>query len=431
MSSIIVAIDLGTTKVVCIAGEKIGNGRFRVLAFNEAASIGVRRGQVENIQSVVGVVRPMLEGIRNSLSMDVNEVFVGIAGQHIRYIDICNELPRDDYEREISEDEVKQLEYNIRITSPKNSGEEILHVIPQTYSIDEIHDVTDPVGRLGKCLRGHFHIILGKTESKRHTELCMKRLGLTLKDIILEPIASARAVLDEDDKMLGVAMIDMGGGTTDLIIYYEGIVKHTAVIPFGGNVITEDIKTGCSILARQAEQIKIQHGSCIASLVPENKIITVPGIGGRDAKEISFKTLAGIIEARVEEIMDIVMNEIRNCRLKLGAGIVFTGGASQMVNLREFVTLKTGMPVRIGRPDRISSDSLQEIIHPKYSTAVGLIMYAADLLEGYKKKDKYETFLPVGSTTPPDGPKPPTSPSPGKMILDTLKSFFTVKPDEL
>jgi cell division protein FtsA len=386
MADYLVAIDLGTTKVVSIVGEKIGE-RYKILAYDEAVSLGIKRGQVENIQSVVSVVQPTLDKIKIMAGIpEIKEVYVGIAGQHIRYIENRTEILRENYEEIITNDEINKLEADAK-NLYLNSGEKVLHAIPQAYSIDDNDDILDPVGRLGHKLVGHFHIIIEKGISTKHTDVCMQRLNLTLKELILEPIASAKAILSDAEKEVGVAMIDMGGGTTDLIIFHDGVIRHTAIIPFGGNTITHDIKIGCNIMSDYAEKIKIQYGSCLSSMVPGNKIVTVPGINGREPREISFKSLADIIEARIGEIMDMAFAEIKkytenqNRKVKLGAGIVFTGGASQMTHLREFVKLKTGMDVRIGKPDYISSNSPKEIIHPKYSTVVGLIMCGFESLE--------------------------------------------------
>ena len=390
MSNYIAAIDLGTTKVVTILGEKRNNGRFRIVAHSDADSLGVRRGQVENIQHVIEAIRPTLQNVKEAAGIEeMPEVFVGIAGQHIRCIESRADSTRNAYDVEISEDEVRRLEtdmYKIRM----EPGEEVLHVIPQHYSVDDSNGISDPVGRLGQRLSGNFHVIIGKTSSVHHTELCIRRLGLTQKRLILEPLASAHAVLNDDEKEMGVAMIDMGGGTTDLAVYHDGIVRHTAVIPFGGNIITEDIKRGCEILLRQAEQVKVQYGSCLASMVSNNKIITVPGIAGRESREIGFKSLASIIEARLDEIIGMVMMEINRSGYakKLGAGIVLTGGGSKLKDLPEFIKLKTGMDVRLGKPEYTTSDSAKEILQPKFSTAVGLIMCGADYLQG--KPTSYE-----------------------------------------
>jgi cell division protein FtsA len=391
MADYLAAIDLGTTKIVSIVGEKIKNSkRFRILAYSEGDSAGIRHGQVENIQSVIHVVQKTLDRIKTVFGIsDINEVYVGIAGLNIRYIENRTEMLRPTYEELITEEEIKMLENNA-CRLHVNMGEKIIHIVPQTYSIDDVHEITDPVGRLGYKLAGNFMIIIEKGISTRHTEVCIQRLNLTLKELILEPMASARAVLSDDEKEMGVVMVDMGGGTTDLIIFHENVIRHTAIIPFGGKTITQDITTGCNITLRDAENIKVQHGSCMPSMV-DDCIVTIPSESGKEPSEISFKSLAYIIEARMKEIMDMILFEIgkyTDDSRKLATGIVFTGGGAQMRNLREFVKLKTGMDVRIGKPVYIS-ESPKEIAHPKYSTAVGLIMCGSDIREKYAKRESH------------------------------------------
>jgi cell division protein FtsA len=388
MADYLAAIDLGTTKIVSIVGEKIKNSRrLKILAYSEGRSIGIRHGQVENIHSVVGVVKSTLDDIRTTAGIsDIGEVYVGIAGLNIRYVVNRTEILRPVYEELITEDDIKKLEDNA-CRLHINMGEKIIHVIPQTYSIDDIHEITDPVGRLGYKLAGNFMLIIEKGVSTRHTEVCIERLNLSLKELILEPMASARAVLSDDEREMGVVMVDMGGGTTDLIIFHENVIRHTAIIPFGGNTVTQDIKTGCTITWRDAENIKIQYGSCMPTMVSDTCIV-IPGENGKEPCEISFKSLACIIEARMKEILDMIFYEIRKYtdnNHELTTGIVFTGGGAQMTHLREFVKLKTGMDVRIGKPMYISESSPKDIVHPKYSTAVGLVMCGFDIREKYAK----------------------------------------------
>jgi cell division protein FtsA len=382
MANYLAAIDLGTTKIVSIIGEKIsGSERIRILAYSEAPSVGIRRGQVENIQNVTDVVKSTLDKIKAVSGIsEIGDVYVGIAGQHIRYIKNRTEMLRPKYDKLITEEEIKELESNA-CRLHVNAGEKIIHVIPQTYSIDDSCETTDPVGCLGHKLAGNFMVIIENGISTLHTEKCIERLNLTLKELILEPMASARAILSEDEKEMGVVMVDIGGGTTDLIIYHDKVVRHTAIIPFGGNTVTQDIKTGCDITLRDAEKIKIKYGSCVSSMVPEHHIITVPRGDGREPCEISFRSLACIIEARMMEIIDMILCEIKKYtdnNRKLATGIVFTGGGSQMAHLCEFVKLKTGMDVKIGKPVNVSESSPKEVIHPRYSTAVGLVMCGFD-----------------------------------------------------
>ncbi len=386
MEEYIAAIDLGTTKIVTLVGKKTESGRFQIVAYSEVPSSGVNRGEVQNILQVVNAVQPLIEDVRRQSGVNFTEIYVGIAGQHIKCVENRADVIRNNsFDVEISEEEVLKLErsiYEIRM----DPGEEILHVIPQTYNVDDKIGVSDPVGMLGKRLEANYHVVIGKTISAEHTERCISNIGLKLKKLILEPIASAAAVLTNDEKEAGVAMVDIGGGTTDVIVYYDNVVRHTAVIPFGGNAITHDIKEGCGVLLRQAEQMKVQFGSCFGDLAAENKIITIPGISGREPREISFRMLARIIEARMEEIIGAVIYEIERSGYlkKLNAGIVFTGGGSFINHLSQFVKYKTGLDVRIGNPLYLTTDSGQELSRPTFSTAVGLIMKGFE----YNKEEK-------------------------------------------
>ncbi|MDR2286396.1 MAG: cell division protein FtsA [Prevotellaceae bacterium] len=445
MADYLVAIDLGTTKIVSIVGEKTKNSkRLKILAYSEGRSSGIRHGQVENIHSVVGVVKNTLDSIKTTAGIsDINEVYVGIAGLNIRYIVNRTEILRPIYEELITENDIKMLEDNARRLHI-NMGEKIVHVIPQTYSIDDIHEITDPVGRLGYKLAGNFMVIIEKGVSTRHTEVCIERLNLSLKELILEPMASARAVLSDDEREMGVVMVDMGGGTTDLIIFHKNVIRHTAIIPFGGNTVTQDIKTGCKITWKEAENIKIQRGSCMPAMVPDTEIL-IPGENGKEPYKISFKLLACIIEARIKEILDMIFYEIRKYtdnNHELATGIVFTGGAAQIANLREFVKLKTGMDVRIGKPMYVSESSPKDIVHPKYSTAVGLVMYGFDIREKYAKLVEIKNtdtvivnpVVPVNPVDPvnpvnPVNPVDPVDPvDPGnsdiKMTLKSVMDMF-------
>jgi cell division protein FtsA len=399
MTDYLVAIDLGTTKIVSIVGEEIKDSRqIKIIAYGEEPSEGIRRGQVENIQSVVRIIKVTLESVKAKAGIPtVKEVYVGIAGMNIRYVENSTMKSRPQYEELITEQEIKQLrEDACRVHL--NAEEKIIHAIPQTYCIDSVDGITDPVGRLGRTLVGNFMVVIEQGISMKHTEICMDRLKLSLKEFILEPMASARAVLSEDEKDMGVAMVDIGGGTTDLIVYKDQIVKHTAIIPFGGNIITKDIKDCCGVTLREAENLKIRYGSCLSSEVPKDKTGIIPGINGRKSREISLKELSVIIEDRMVEIMSMILFEINKYRDKLAAGIVFTGGGSQMKHLCKFAQYKTGMDVRIGQPDCVYETNSGELAQPKYSTAVGLVMCGFDIRNesGIKKTPYLETVSENG-----------------------------------
>jgi cell division protein FtsA len=385
MNTNIAAIDLGTTKVVTLVGRKAANGKVHVLASSETPSQGIMRGEVLNIGQVTEAIQNTVEDVRRKSGIAFQEVYVGIAGQHIRRIENSLDYMRKNDPEEISESEISNMKkqmYNIGV----ESDEEILHVIPQNYNVDEYCGISNPVGMSGKRLGGNYRIFVGKAKSAKYTGQCVQRAGLKLKQLILEPLASAQAVLSDDEKEMGVAMVDIGGGTTDVAVYYDNVVRHTAVIPFGGNVISDDIRHGCGVLPRQANAMKEQHGSCFSELASDS-VLMIPGVNGREPQEISFQFLAGIIEARMEEIIEAVMFEIERSDYadKLAAGIVFTGGGALIQHLEELVHNKTGFHARVAKPLNITDDSCTEVRRSSYSTAVGL------LLKGLEYEEKVMT----------------------------------------
>ncbi len=372
----VAAIDIGTTKIVAIIGRKTESGKLEILAMSKAESKGVRRGVVQNIEETVNAIQTTVEEAEKKSGVKLTEVFVGIAGQHIRSVKSRGHINRNSSEEEITKEDLKALIEDMH-KIPLDAGQEIIHVIPQNYMVDNEPGVKNPVGMLGRRLEANFHIVIGEIASAKNIEKCVNRVGLKVKSLVLEPLASSEAVLTDDEKEAGVALVDIGGGTTDLAVYYDGIIRHTAVIAFGGNVITKDIKEGCSILQRQAEQLKIQFGSSLGDLAQEDKVVTIPGISGREPKEISFRSLAFIIQSRMEEIIDAVIFEIENSGYmeKLSAGMVITGGGALMRHLPQLIKFRTGMDVRVGYPgESLSGDRNQEVNHPMYSTSVGLIL---------------------------------------------------------
>ncbi|MFA5849631.1 MAG: cell division protein FtsA [Bacteroidales bacterium] len=394
MKRYIAAIDLGTTKVVSLVGEKTDSG-YKIVSFREAPSKGVMRGEVVNIQNVLDSLIPTIKEIKQEDGIEISEVYVGIAGQNIKCNTARHSRNRGKSDELISEKEIEEMEQDM-FNSRVSAGEKILHVMPQSYNVDDHIGVKDPVGMTGTQIEGDYKIFIGKINSVEHSKLVINRAGLILKDLILEPVASARAVLSEDEMELGVAMVDMGGGTTDLLIYEDNIVRHTAVIPFGGNSITEDLRQGCGVSSRNAEQMKIQYGSCYSEYAPENKTVIIPGIGGRESREVSFRVIAGIIEARVEEIIEAIMYEIENSGYqdKIRAGIVITGGGSQLTNLCQFVKFKTGFDTRIASPNNsITFDSCEGVCKPSSSTAVGLIIKGFESEKSAKQTAEQEQHV--------------------------------------
>ena len=373
---IVAAVDIGTTKIVSLVGRLNDQGKLEVLGVSQTASKGVKRGVVLNIEETVQAIQTTSSEAMKQSGIKFKEVFVGIAGQHIKSVRNRGYINRDSYEVEITRDDLQNLIDDMH-KIPVDVGEEIIHVLPQNYIVDSETGVKNPVGMFGKRLEANFHIVIGQTSSARNIGKCINRVGLDVKQLVLEPLASSAAVLTDDEKEAGVALVDIGGGTTDVAVYYDEVIRHTAVIPFGGNVITRDIKEGCAILQRQAESLKVQFGSALGDLAQEDKVVTIPGISGRDPKEISFKSLAYIIQSRMEEIIDAVSYEIENSGYmdKLSAGIVLTGGGSMLKHLNQLVKFKSGMDVRIGFPsEQLAAETAEEINQPMYSTSIGLLL---------------------------------------------------------
>ncbi|MGM0667107.1 MAG: cell division protein FtsA [Bacteroidota bacterium] len=382
----VAAIDIGTTKIVSIVGKKNSNGKIEILGLSKAPSNGVKRGVVLNIEETVSAIESTVADVQQRSGIVFTDVFVGIAGQHIKSMKSRGYINRDSIDDEINKDDVFNLTQDMH-KIPIEIGEEIIHVIPQNFIVDNETGVKNPIGMCGRRLEANFHIVIGQVASAKNIEKCIRKSGLKVKDLILEPLASSDAVLTDDEKEAGVVLVDIGGGTTDVAVYYDNIIRHTAVIPFGGNVVTRDIKEGCSILQRYAEQLKVQYGSALGDIAPEDKVVSVPGISGRDPKEISFKSLAYIIQSRMEEIIDAVNFEIQSSGYadKISAGVVITGGGAMLKHLPQLVRFKTAMDVRIGFPnEHLGGNSKDEINQPMFATSVGLIMRGLDYLETYK-----------------------------------------------
>ncbi len=374
-----VGLDIGTTKIVAMIGRYNDYGKVEVLGVGKSKSLGVHRGVVNNITKTIESIQKAIFEAQAASGIEITEVTVGIAGQHIRSTQESDYIIREDAERVIDSNDIDHLcgQMHKLAVLP---GEEILHVLPQEYKVDGQSEITEPVGMYGGRLEANFHVVVGQITSIKNIGRCVKSAGLDLSNITLEPIASSKAVLSQEEKEAGVALIDIGGGTTDLAIFKDGIIRHTAVIPFGGNVITEDIKEGCAIIERQAEMLKVKFGSAVPFDSQKKEFISIPGLRGREPKEISKLNLSKMIYARVVEIVEMIYQEIKNYgheynSRKLIAGIVLTGGGAQLKNLKQLVELVTGMDTRIGYPnEHLSGTSKKEITCPVYATAVGLVM---------------------------------------------------------
>lgn len=380
MSEIIVGLDIGTTKIACIVGRRTEHNKIEILSMGKAESVGVTRGVVSNIEKTVQSIKTAVEQAQERVvdgKLNIQVVNVGIAGQHINSLQHRGMLMRDNLDTEISQADIDALIEDMYklVMQP---GEEIIHVLPQEYIVDNEQGIKDPIGMAGIRLEANFHIITGQIAAAKNIKKCVDKPGLEVDEMILEPLASSEAVLSDEEKEAGVVLVDIGGGTTDIAIFQDGIIRHTAVIPFGGNIITEDIKEGCTIMKRQAELLKVKFGSALASESQDNEIVCIPGLRGREPKEISVKNLAAIIQARMEEIIEHVYYEIRNSgyEKKLIGGIVVTGGGAQLKHITQLFEYITGMDARIGYPNEhlAPSTMVENITSPMYATGIGLVI---------------------------------------------------------
>jgi len=389
-TKIAVGLDIGTTKIVAMIGRKNEFDKLEVIGSGRSKSIGVKRGVVTNITQTIQSIQQAIEEAEAASDYKITDVSVGIAGQHIRSLHHSDYITRPDPDKVIDEDDIENLTSQVHKLGMM-PGEEIIHVIPQNYKVDSEPNISEPVGMYGGRLEANFHVVVGQVASIRNIGRCITSAGLGLSNITLEPLASADAVLSEEEKEAGVALIDIGGGTTDLAIFKDGIIRHTAVIPFGGNVVTEDIKEGCAIIEKQAELLKVKFGSAWPAENKDSEIVSIPGLRGRDPKEITLKNLSKIIHARITEIVEQVFQEIKKYghdtkHGKLIAGIVLTGGGSQIKHLKQLVEYITGMDTRIGYPnEHLAGDSDEELSSPIYATSVGLLMSGLRQLETTKR----------------------------------------------
>ncbi|MBL6669573.1 MAG: cell division protein FtsA [Flavobacteriaceae bacterium] len=430
-NEIAVGLDIGTTKIVALVGQKNEFNKVEILGVGKSKSLGVHRGVVNNITQTIQSIQQAVLEAKTSSDNEFEEVVVGIAGQHIRSIQHSDYITRENADEVINEDDIQKLIQQVYklVMLP---GEEIIHVLPQEYKVDGVGEIKEPIGMYGGRLEANFHVVVGQIASIRNIGRCIKSAGLKMSNITLEPLASAEAVLSHEEKEAGVALIDIGGGTTDLAIFKDGIIRHTAVIPFGGNVITEDIKEGCSIIEKQAELLKVKFGSAWPGENRDTEIVSIPGLRGRDPKEISLKTLSKIINARVVEIIEQVYLEIKNYgheeqKKKLIAGIVLTGGGSQLKHLKQLVEYITGMDSRVGYPsEHLAGKTQDSVASPLFATSVGLLMNAIekqeleDLIEDDEPQDEEQEIINTTNT----GPKQKYRKTILEKFGDTLKEFL-------
>jgi cell division protein FtsA len=391
---IIVGLDIGTTKIAVIAGRKNEFGKLEILGFGKANSNGVKHGQVLNIDETIKAIRTALDNcFASNPNLDVKDVYVGIAGHHIKSLQTRGDIVRQSTDEEITQAEIDLLikdQYKTFIPA----GDQIIDVIPQEFTVDNFQNISNPIGYGGVKVGANFHIITGDRNAIRNINRSVEKSGLHTKDLVLQPLASSSAVMAQEDLEAGVAIVDIGGGTTDLAVFYEGILKHTAVIPFAGENITNDIKTGLGVLKTQAEQMKVQFGSALANEAKTNAYITIPGLRGMPAKEISVKNLANIVQARMSEILDFVTYHLKQVGLDnkaLNGGVVLTGGGSQLKHLIQLTEYVTGLPARIGFPnEHLAAGHIEELAKPTYSTCIGLILKGYDDYEHNRKEFEKE-----------------------------------------
>lgn len=406
---IVVGLDIGTTKIACFVGRRNEHNKIEILGYGKSESVGVSRGVVANIEKTVESIRLAIEEAQRTSGADIVQVNVGIAGQHIKSQQTRGQRTRSDLESEISQVDIDALIQDMyrQVMQP---GEEILHVLPQEFTVDNEGGIKEPVGMSGIRLEANFHVIIGQIAAIRNIHRCIQKANLHVDQLILEPLASSASVLSEEEKEAGVVLVDIGGGTTDIAIFQDGIIRHTAVIPFGGNVLTEDIRQGCQIMKKQAELLKQRFGSAIATEMKDNEIVCIPGLQGRNPREISLKNLASIIEARMTEIIEHVHFEIRNSGFadQLIGGVVLTGGGSQLRHITQLFQYVTGMDCRVGYPsEHLAEAPNQDVTAPSFATGVGLV------IKGFNRiSSNGESSGEINRNVPREG------------LIDRLRKYF-------
>ena len=423
-SDYVVAIDVGTTKTVALLGKRSDNNKIEVLGFVRADSKGVRRGEVLNPEEVSTVIRYIINELQTLTGFKFSEVFVGITGEHIRMVKDRKGFNRPVYDESITVDEIEKLK-NEAGNIALGEGKKILHILPQSYIVDNEMDISNPVGMFGRRIEANFDIVVASMDSIKRIEKTFSIANLQIRDLILQPLASAVAVLDDEELEGGVALIDIGGGTTDIAVFYNRKLRHSAVFPYGGNVITKDIKECCKINEQQAEELKVQFGAALSDAVDENKDVLIP-VHKRKPKEVSIRNLAGIIQARMEEIIEGVMFEIENSGYahKLCYGIVLTGGGAKLNFIDDLFSLRTGMDVRIGLPDTHLTGDSEKINDPCFATGVGLLIKGFEYKnENCEEPDFEEPEVDnIIKTVEPVNPVKPAKTRENKGIEKTLKT---------
>ncbi|MDR9417837.1 cell division protein FtsA [Gracilimonas sp.] len=375
--NIMVGLDIGTTKICAIVASIDEQERIHILGVGKAHSDGLNRGVVVNIDKTVNAIKDAIAQAELASGIQVNSVNVGIAGDHIRSMRSKGVITINNKDNEITAKDVERLlEDCQRIMLP--TDQQILHVIPQEFVVDGQDGISDPVGMSGMRMEAEVHIITGLVSAAKNMYRCVEKAGYQVADLILEPLASSYSVLDDEEKEAGVVLVDIGGGTTDLAIFQDNTIRHTAVVAIAGQKVTDDIRLGLSVLDDQAETLKRKHGECYADLIEDDETITVPGIAGRPPKEITKSILAKIVQARMEEILEIVGIEIKRSGYaeSMSAGVVITGGGSLIKNICPLANEILGLDAKVGIPLGITGGLKEEVNSPIYATGVGLVMHA-------------------------------------------------------
>ena len=416
------ALDIGTSKICAIVAEKTDNNKLKIIGFSETESEGVSEGMIQNLIKATAKIKEVVIKASEMANLKIKYVNVGIAGKHIRSFSTHHSIGLQNNENEpieINTSHVRKLEQRSKMAViPTNH--KIIHSMPQKYTIDEDHESVDPVGEFGKKLEADFHIISANKVDIKIMEESIRRSDIICKNLILEPIASSIALLDDNDKEDGICLVDIGGGTTDISIFHDNIIRHTAVIPLGGDIVTQDIKEGLGLPRHHAEALKIKFGKALYVKRPVKEYVKIKGEGQREDKKISLDNLYKIIEARMEEIFEKVHQEILNSGMseKLSAGIVITGGGSQLLNLKQQVKYITGLDVRKGFPNSyLTKSEIVNLEFPKYSTSVGLLLWEfAD--DNRNSDNSFKTSSPL-----------PKVNNFGKLVTERIKGFL--KDDDL
>ncbi len=421
---IVVGLDIGTTKICVIVGRKNEYGKLEILGMGKAVSEGVIRGMVTNINTTVNAITKAIKEAEEASGIDIKVVNVGIAGQHIKSSMHHGSITRQTTDDEITVEDINRLT-NDMYKTVMPFGCEIIHVMPQDYIVDYEEGIKDPVGMTGIRLEADFHVITAQTNAISNINKCVLRSDLEIDNLILEPLASSLAVLSDEEKEAGVVLVDIGGGTTDIAIFHDNIIRHTAVIPFGGNIITSDIKSGCNVMQNQAELLKIKFGRAMAEEANGNEIVSIPGLRNRPPREISIKNLSHIIQARMEEIIELVHSEIicSGYEGKLAGGIVITGGGAQLQNVKQLFEYMTGMDARIGYPnEHLGKSKVEAVKSPMYATSVGLVLAGFRAIDD--RENKYMEMDSTGKQVNQQKKKEDNSTQFLKRIIDRTKGLL-------